>query len=756
MHKRNAPEFCDSLGLMRDALMSFTGTLLAIAIAWSLPAAAEGAVAGAPTYVGSASCKSCHEEQFARWQGSHHDLAMQSATDATVLGNFDNAIHVENGIKSRFFRRDSKFMVHTEGATGDAADFESAYTFGVFPLQQYLIAFPDGRYQVLGSSWDSRPKVAGGQRWYSNYANESIHYDDVLHWTQPSQNWNHMCAECHSTNLRKGYDAKADSFDTQWSEIDVACEACHGPGSTHQAMMLESQRNGTAPKPGNPRHGDTGLVIDFPSTALASFATDAKTLQPVRSPKRTEHTEVELCARCHSRRSTLVEAPHAGLPIQDTHRVSTLNASIYYPDGQPRAQEEGYVYGSFIQSAMYGAGVTCSDCHDPHSATLRAMGNDLCSRCHTKARYDAPSHHQHKQGSEGAQCVECHMPNTTYMRVDDRRDHSLRVPRPDLSDSLGTPNACNGCHSSMTPGWAAQKIESWFPNGRHKTRHWGEAIHAGQWSAIDAERQLVGVVTDQDVPAIARATAVTLLPAFASQNSLPVFPLATEDIDPMVRTAALEAIENFPEELRLEWATKALSDPIRSVRFEAVRALASIPRSRLGDADAKKLESELEAYRASQQRDADRAQPHMRLAELALATNDHDLAELEYGRALERNPSFMPAYINLADVHRIRGADDKAERVLREALAKSSDQPDVRHALGLALIRLGRLEEATSELELATRGRPEHPRYAYVYAAALHNQGNSDRALAVLRDALALHPGDRDLQSFAMSLQRGN
>jgi len=340
------------------------------------------------------------------------------------------------------------------------------------------------------------------------------------------------------------------------------------------------------------------------------------------------------------------------------------------------------------------------------------------------------------------------------MGIDDRRDHSLRVPRPDLSKELGSPNACNGCHESMSSEWAAKKVNAWFPNGRSRQAHWGNALQAGQWSAVDAEARLMSVITNEAVPAIVRASAISLLPPFASERSFAVFPHAASDPDPLVRVAAVEALESFPAQMRVEWVAKRLDDPMRSVRFEAARVLASIPRAQLDETAAKKLDLVTTEYVAAQERDGDRAEPHMRLAELALAKRDYPRAKHEYALARKRNPSFLPAYINLADLHRIEGDDTAGESVLREALAISADQPDVRHALGLALIRLGRVEEAVAELELAFRGRPDRPRYAYVYAAALNNQGESQRALEVLRGALATHPGDRDLRSFAASLER--
>lgn len=708
--------------------------------------AASSSQVDSSSYIGGDACASCHPKQAQRWMGSHHDLAMQPANDGTVRGDFDSATFTHQGITTRFFRRDQKFFVHTEGSDGEMADFEVSYTFGVHPLQQYLIGFPDGRYQALGVAWDDRPSELGGQRWYSLYPDEIIPYGDVLHWTQPSQNWNHMCAACHSTNLRKGYVAASDTFETRWSEIDVSCEACHGAGSNHRDRM-KARANSHAPS----RKDGSGLTIEFPPAAEAEWAIDPNTMNPVRKPSRVEHLEVELCARCHSRRSELADGVPPGRPLHDGYRVATLEASLYYPDGQIR--DEVYVYGSFIQSAMYAAGVTCSDCHDPHSGSLRAEGNDLCTRCHTAALFDVTQHHRHAKGSAGALCVECHMPGRTYMGVDERHDHSLRVPRPDLSATLGAPNACNRCHTSMTNTWAAKKVEAWFGEGRRTELHWGSAIHAGQSNALDAEARLLEMLIDPQVPGIARATAILLLPRFVGPRSLPAFSQLIGDEDPLVRTAALEALEGFPPDMRVALAASCLADPIRSVRFEAARILASVSDPQLGSSSPQ-LHAVLSEYRDALEKDADRAEPHMQLGALALARGQLDIAQKEYELARTRNPSFVPAYVNLADLYRARGMDSEGEKVLRAALEIVPGQPDVRHALGLLMVRLDRLDEALIELEFAAQERPDNPRYAYVFAVALHTAGKTTRARSVLGKASAEHPADRDLRAFLTSLER--
>ena len=367
--------------------------------------------------VGRATCASCHESQHEAWAGSHHDLAMQEATEQTVLGDFDDAEFTHHGATSRFFRRDGRFMVRTDGPDGELTDYEIAYTFGVDPLQQYLIRFPRGRLQTLSICWDARPKVRGGQRWYHLYGDERIAHDDELHWTGRNQNWNYMCAACHSTGLRKGYDLATDRYNTTWSEIDVSCEACHGAGSHHVAW---------AEADGRAADGDKALPVTL--TSRATWVFDPAAVTARREPPLAAHTQVETCAPCHSRRSVVSDQPFHGLPLHDTHRTSLLDAGLYHANGQ--IQAEVYVYGSFVQSKMYHAGVTCADCHEPHSLTLRAPGNALCVRCHLSSTFDTKQHHLHESGSAGAVCVGCHMPATVYMGIDPRRDHSIRIPRP--------------------------------------------------------------------------------------------------------------------------------------------------------------------------------------------------------------------------------------------------------------------------------------------------------------------------------------
>ncbi|MCA8974263.1 MAG: cytochrome C, partial [Planctomycetes bacterium] len=425
--------------------------------------------ASAASYVGRERCVSCHELEHRAWHGSHHDLAMQVADESTVLGDFADSTFEHFGVTSRFFRDGDRFMVRTDGADGTLADFPVAYVFGVSPLQQYLIRFHGGRLQALGICWDARPQQQGGQRWFHLY-DERLEHDDPLHWTSRNQNWNYMCAHCHSTDLRKGYDVVSDSYSTRWSEIDVSCEACHGPGSHHQDWA-------DAPVGQRPKAPHAGFETSLRTDAVWSFAAGAPTA--TRTGGSAPAVVTETCAPCHSRRSLLEEGNAPGA-LHDRIQLSLLEENLYHADGQ--IEDEVYVYGSFAQSKMFHAGVTCTDCHDPHTLRPYAPGNALCGRCHQPAVFDVPEHHHHPVGSAGASCTACHMPSRRYMVVDPRLDHSIRIPRPDLTVKFGTPDACANCHDGPAEGaaWAAAAIEAWRGPDRPLPAHWTDALAAGR------------------------------------------------------------------------------------------------------------------------------------------------------------------------------------------------------------------------------------------------------------------------------------
>ena len=702
----------------------------------------------AAAFVGRERCAVCHAREQEAWRGSHHDLAMQEATDTTVLGDFNDASFTHFGITSRFFRREGGFFVTTEGPDGELQDYEIRYTFGITPLQQYLIPFPDGRMQALSIAWDSRPREAGGGRWFHLYPHERIPPQDELHWTRGSQNWNWMCAECHATNLKRNYDAATDRYRTTWSEVDVSCEACHGPGSNHLAWAERLAGD----QPLAPALAETkGLVVTLDERRGVSWSQDANG-KPVRAPPLKSHREIEVCAQCHSRRAGLADGLSHGGPLMATHDPLLLLGGAYFADGQQ--QDEVYNYGSFLQSRMYAQGVTCADCHDPHSGRTRAPGNGLCALCHAPARYDQPGHTLHPLGTDGAQCVACHMPTRTYMVVDPRHDHALRVPRPDIAQHVDAPDPCTGCHQDRDAAWAAERIAAAFGPERKGYQPFAAALQAARRGEPGAARLLAGLIQDTQAPAIARATAVRELEAYLSPSSLPLVSMALKDADPLVRGAALETLLALPPQQRPALALPLLDDPLRVIRLKAARALAPVAVEGLSAARQDDLKKAFADYIAAQEANAERPEAHLNLGLFHLDRRQYQDAEAAYRAALKLDATFAPAYGNLADLYRATGREPEAEAILQQGLRVRPDDGALSHALGLLRVRQKRPAEALRYLERAVTLSPDNARYAYVLAVALHDTGKPEEARVALTRALEHFPYDRDLLMAALAYAR--
>ncbi len=367
-----------------------------------------------------------------------------------------------------------------------------------------------------------------------------------------------------------------------------------------------------------------------------------------------------MCAQCHARRGQIAEGYLPGKSFLDYYRPALLTSPLYHADGQQR--DEVYIWGSFLQSKMYASGVTCSDCHDPHSGKLRAEGNTVCASCHSAGKYDAPAHHRHKSGSAGAACAACHMPTTTYMVVDPRHDHSLRVPRPDLSLQLGTPNACNGCHANRDAQWAAAQVKQWYGREPQGYQRFAGAFAATNAGAMDAPAQLRAIAADASYPAIARATALAQLNASDSQRGLETIAEGLRDRNPLLRLAALQSLAGASPAARLSLAAPLLGDPLKAIRIEAVSVLAPVPPDQFNAAQRVAFERAGAEYVASQRYNADRAEARVNLATFYANRGDAAKAETEFKAALGLDPQFIPAYVNLADLYRAIGRDAEGEQ----------------------------------------------------------------------------------------------
>jgi predicted CXXCH cytochrome family protein len=704
------------------------------------------------TFVGSETCAGCHQTEAEHWRSSQHKVAMGYATDKLVLGDFNDVAFDYYGVRSRFFRKDSKFFVETDGSDGKLATFEVKYTFGVDPLQQYLIEFPDGRLQALSIAWDTRSKDQGGQRWFHLYPNENIQHDDVLHWTKLNQNWNFMCAECHSTGVRKNYDETNDRFGSTWAEISVGCEACHGQGSAHVAWIRKQQSSWPFGKVDDP---SKGLLVSFDERRDIVWRLDSKTGNPQRNfTPPLVRKEVETCGLCHARRAEFSEDWVPGRWLSDTHVVTPLVHGLYSVDGQMQDQEEVYNYGPFKQSKMFAAGVTCSDCHDPHSAKLRLSGDSVCLQCHTSDKYAVATHNHHEGVSPAVACASCHMPTHSYMVIDRRHDHSFRIPRPDVSAKLGTSNACNDCHKDKSPEWAAAAVESWFGPDREGYQKYADAFHASWTELTDAETRLAAVAADSSTPVFARASALTELASYVSPTNINLAGTGLADPDPMVRIGALDMLENLPPAQIWHWISPLLTDSSRGVRIKAVDLLAAVPTASQPAADRAHFDEAATEFVAAQRLNADRPESRSALGRFYARLGLSNDAENEYKAALRLNPQFAPAAINLADLYRQLGRDSDGAQALSTALLASPRDADLHHALGLVLVRAKRLNDALGELRQAAELNPNQARYDYVYAVALNSAGRPNEAIAALKENLSRHPNHHDTLMALVAFNR--
>ena len=681
-------------------------------------------------FVGGETCIECHKPEYDLWVGSDHDNAMDTAVAETVLGDFNDAEFEYKGFINRFYIKDGKYFVHTQGPEGKAGDYQIAYTFGVRPLQQYLIPFEDGRYQCLPITWDTEKK-----EWYhlydTVYSGQDIKPGDWLYWTNNAQNWNGMCAECHSTNLHKGYDPETHVYNTTWSEIDVSCEACHGPSSAHLDWAK-------LPEMARPSDDNFGLVV--------------------RTSNITSQDYVDKCAYCHVRRSSLGDYGHTGAALLD-HLIPQLpNEPYYFADGQ--ILEEDYVYGSFTQSKMYMNDIQCNDCHNVHSLELVLDGNELCLQCHIKGDYDTYYHHFHKYAGEpgdpiildkgkkivevgeGALCVNCHMPGRYYMGVDFRLDHSIRIPRPGLSIELGTPNACTQCHTDETDEWAYEYTREWY--GIKRRPHYGTLMAAGHNNDPDAIDGLANLALDELISPLVRAGALELLSTYQEDISRQTLDLSLTDPLPVVRHIAVRHYFDNTADEYVKKLSPLLHDPIKAVRMEAAVRLAALPEDQLDTLYKEAYEKSLQEYISAMNYTADFAASRHNLGNLYASQGKAELAEKSYKEALRIDDQFFPAMFNLAMVYNQMGQNDKAEMVYRHLLKNHPELHEAYYSLGLLLAEQDKFDESVTWLQKAAEYMPDNARIYYNLGLLLQYLNRIPEAENALLKTLDLEPDNLD------------
>jgi tetratricopeptide (TPR) repeat protein len=334
-----------------------------------------------------------------------------------------------------------------------------------------------------------------------------------------------------------------------------------------------------------------------------------------------------------------------------------------------------------------------------------------------------------------------------------RRD-TLRLPRPDLSLSLGSPNACTQCHRDRQPQWAAAAMDRWYGKAWRERPHYGKTLHAARTQGARALPDLLQLAASPSAAAIVRATAATLAQPYANPATLPAASALLQETDPSLRIAALGLLASAEPAKRVLAAAPLLSDAVRGVRIEAANVLADLPDSQLPADRRAARQAAQQEYEAALALEADWPSGQVNLGNLRLRQGRSDEAVAAFERAISLDRQFPDAYVNLADCWRQQGREAAAAEVLRRGIAELPRDADLHHALGLLLVRTGQAPAAVNELGLAARLAPDNPRHAYVHAIAVHSAGQPKQALALLREAGKRHRNDVDILAAQLSISR--
>ena len=659
-------------------------------------------------YVGDQSCKKCHSTEFKEWKQSHHYMSMLPPNDSTVKGDFNNVTFTADGVTSRFYKKDRKFFINTEGDDGKNHDFEVKYIFGFTPLQQYLIQFPGGRMQVPRLSWDVNKK-----RWFNQYPGQKIPSHDWLHWTGNAQNWNTMCASCHSTNLKKNYDVESDTYKTSYSVINVSCESCHGAGKKHVDFMNGEYKSG--------------------KKVAGSFLKLAKNSG--------QTAELNTCAPCHARLSELSGSHIDSKELMDNYIPQIPDTENYHADGQ--VDDEDYIYTSFLQSRMFHKGVTCSTCHNPHSTKLKRIGNQTCTLCHVPTKYDTPKHTFHFKGGAATECKNCHMPGKIYMGNDLRHDHSFRVPRPDLSVKYGTPNACSNCHKDKSEKVLTEAVIKWY--GPKRKYHFSEDLIPGSKLDSKSEKHLTSLIDNKFVPKIIKATATFYLGNIPTQTSLNIILARLSSKEAQIRYRALRSLASFPVESWRDAVAPLLSDKVRAVRIAAADLYITVPVEKIPSQYVKAFalaKTELEKSLIYQ---TDFSAGNVMLADYYMKLQDYANAEKFYLRGLKKDGNMNYALLNLSVVYNMQGKNQQALHALQTAIKNDSTNERIFYNMALLYNEMNNMPEAEKAFAKAVELKSMNPKVYYNYGLLLNQNKKFKQAETVLLKGITLNPSNSEL-----------
>jgi len=648
----------------------------------------------------SSYCRQCHEDVFEDWAQSHHALAnrlLDPGHDDLPFSTEFPGTHPDGTLS--FSKSEGQYQITIRDPEGEIHHYHPDMALAYTPLHQYLVPFPGGRWQATQIAWDPER-----EEWFDVY-DDDRQPGEWGHWQGRGMNWNSRCAWCHMTGYDKNYHIEEDAYQSRWIEQGISCVQCHGTMDNHGEAARKEEPD-------------------------------------LKIPRLTATRVMHNCASCHSRREELTGDFQPGDNYHEHFRLQLMeNAATYYPDGQIR--DEVFVYGSFLQSRMHAAGVRCMDCHDPHTQELRhpVRNNQLCQTCHgAPGRMNAPridpiEHSHHPEGSSGNRCVECHMPQTTYMQRDPRRDHGFHIPDPLMTRELGIPNACNRCHTDQSTDWAMDAVDSWFGEKMERPeRERTRAIARAQNVDPQALQPVLDALERETIP-IWRATLIALLQPWAGEPQVRlVVERALEEEFPLTRAAALRVLGQVPGNRERIRSFLGTTQP-RMVRITAAQLL------------QEDLDPESQAFREYRHFldfNADQPTGASRIAQFHFSRNQVEKATEWMRKAVEYDPYSPPLHRDLAIMEQVANRSEAAEESLLRARELDPKNPEYPFSLGLLYAETRNLEKAVQSLREAVTLDPGFHRAHYNLGLAYVRQQKRLSALRSLQKAIELQPRNPD------------
>lgn len=710
-------------------------------------------------YAGSKSCIECHDKFYGLWSTSRHGLAMQpyNADFAKANLTFQQG---ELAIRKFKYRADLDKGVVSEAGPAGTKQYKIVYALGGKNVYYFLTPLPRGRLQTLPVAYDINKKV-----WFDTAASGVRHFpgadsDQSVGWRDSGYTFNTGCYNCHVSQLSTNYDLKSDRYKTTWREPGINCETCHGPSAEHNRVMKETLK-GQHPKD----------------------------MKIISSKKFTPEQHNATCSGCHAKMSPITRAYSPGDPFFDHYDIATLEDQDFYPDG--RDLGENYTYTSWLMSPCAKARkINCVTCHTSsgrYRFKTEERANDACLPCHEKNVENAPAHTHHRKGTAGNRCVSCHMPTTSFARMN-RTDHSMLPPAPSATIAYKSPNACNLCHADQDAAWADKYVRQWHARDYQSALLKRAALIDGarklDWKQLPA---MLEYITGKDREEVFATSLIRMVTASGDKRIVPVLLKTINDPSPLVRAAAADALQYVPTKDAFKALVKATGDEYRLVRVRAAASLAAYPKPPLSGADEKSVEMAGKEYLSSLNVRPDQWSSHYNLGNYYLNINNYEWAISSYETALKLEPRAVPAMVNESIAYARLGDNKRTDALLKKALKVSpnnaaanfnmgllkAEQKDIKGAqrylrtaikadpqmaqaaYNLCIITSkDRLSEAINWCRRAAELRPQDPNYAYTLAFYLNQKGEKAEATKVLKALREKYPGYKDAERLLKEISR--